>query len=509
MRKGIFIMFCVLCMCVGNCNAVYASGTGDDWELPIIPEGNEVIVQKVDSFTCSNVAVSSLQLNWNRVSNADGYNVEQLKDGSWVQIADLKDCNTTSYKVESLSAGTNYQFRIRVYEVCNGKTLYSDYVETNATTLTLPSKTKNVNIAGRTENSIQIGWNRNKIANGYAVYQSINGKWVKIAKIKKNTITTYTVNNLEAGTKYDFAIKSYKNEGEIVLYSGATKISATTLPSKITKFVITSRTVNSLQLSWSKSNSAKGYVIDQLSADGKKWNRIANIKKNKTVSFTVGNLSAGNTFKFRIRPYIKEADGKAFYGASVKISGTTLPENNTKVKISGRTVNSLKINWRRNDSADGYVIQQLKDGKWQQIAKIKDKTVTSQKIKNLSPGTQYKFRIVSFKYEGKKALYSGYVKVNGTTKPLNNADVKIGARSKNALMINWSKNDSAAGYVVEVYRDGKWQRKVIKDNAVTSYKVKQLLPGQKYKFRIRSYQYENNIPVYSDYVYITGKTLSK
>ena len=258
MRKGIFIMFCVLCMCVGNCNAVYASGTGDDWELPIIPEGNEVIVQKVDSFTCSNVAVSSLQLNWNRVSNADGYNVEQLKDGSWVQIADLKDCNTTSYKVESLSAGTNYQFRIRVYEVCNGKTLYSDYVETNATTLTLPSKTKNVNIAGRTENSIQIGWNRNKIANGYAVYQSINGKWVKIAKIKKNTVTTYTVNNLEAGTKYDFAIKSYKNEGEIVLYSSATKISATTLSSKITKFAITSRTVNSIQLSWSKSNSAKG-----------------------------------------------------------------------------------------------------------------------------------------------------------------------------------------------------------------------------------------------------------
>ena len=76
-------------------------------------------------------------------------------------------------------------------------------------------------------------------------------------------------------------------------------------------------------------------------------------------------------------------------------------------------------------------------------------------------------------------------------------------------MINWSKNDSAAGYVVEVYKDGKWQRKVIKGNAVTSYKVKQLLPGQKYKFRIRSYQYENKIPVYSDYEYITGKTLSK
>ena len=38
--------------------------------------------------------------------------------------------------------------------------------------------------------------------------------------------------------------------------------------------------------------------------------------------------------------------------------------------IGGRAADALRLNWERNPSADGYIIEQYKDGKWVRIARI-------------------------------------------------------------------------------------------------------------------------------------------
>ena len=92
-----------------------------------------------------------------------------------------------------------------------------------------------------------------------------------------------------------------------------------------------------------------------------------------------------------------------------------MPINNRNVVIGGRATDALRINWTKNESAAGYIIEQYKDGKWIRIARIADKNTTTYRVEKLSSGTNYKFRIKSFNFDGNSAIYSGYVNVSGTT----------------------------------------------------------------------------------------------
>ena len=62
------------------------------------------------------------------------------------------------------------------------------------------------------DNSVNLTWNKVKSAEGYIVYQYNNSKkaWSRIAKTT-TTLNSFKVTNLNAATKYQFAIRAYQN----------------------------------------------------------------------------------------------------------------------------------------------------------------------------------------------------------------------------------------------------------------------------------------------------------
>lgn len=85
---------------------------------------------------------------------------------------------------------------------------------------------------------------------------------------------------------------------------------------------------------------------------------------------------------------------------------------------------------------------------------------------------------------------------------------EIGGRAKDALRVNWKKNVFADGYIIEQFEDGKWVRIArIADSATTTFRVEHLGLSTVYKFRIKAFRFDKGVPVYSDYVYVKGKTL--
>ena len=85
--------------------------------------------------------------------------------------------------------------------------------------------------------------------------------------------------------------------------------------------------------------------------------------------------------------------------------------------------------------------------------------------------------------------------------------VKIGGRAADALRINWTKNNKASGYIIEQYKNGNWIRIArIADPNTTTYRVEKLASSTTYKFRVKAFTFNGNTPVYSDYVYVNGKT---
>lgn len=203
MRKKLFILLFLVCICGFDYNMVYAAQPTEEWELPIVP-GDEGVIDKVDSFLCSNATESTFQLQWNKVNNADGYIIEQFKDEKWTRIARIGNGKTISYKVEGLTSGKKYQFRIKTFMFLGKVPLYSDYVLVSGTTL--PTKNTNVVIGGRATDALRINWSKNESAAGYIIEQQKEGKWVRIARIADKNTTTYRVEKLSAGTSYNLTL---------------------------------------------------------------------------------------------------------------------------------------------------------------------------------------------------------------------------------------------------------------------------------------------------------------
>lgn len=161
------------------------------------------------------------------------------------------------------------------------------------------------------------------------------------------------------------------------------------------------------------------------------------------------------------------------------------------MKIGGWASDALRINWNKGEGASGYIIEQYKNGAWSRIARIEGGNVTTFRVERLAASTAYQFRIQSFAFDGGTPVYSGFVKVNGKTKPSTVSGVKIGGRAVDALRINWNKNVSASGYIIEQYKNGSWVRIArIEGNSTVTYRIAGLQSGTSYKFRIQAFGFD-------------------
>ena len=171
--------------------------------------------------------------------------------------------------------------------------------------------------------------------------------------------------------------------------------------------------------------------------------------------------------------------------------------------------NALRVNWDVNNTAQGYIIEKKVNGNWQRIARIDGKQNYTYRVEGLNTSTEYQFRMQTFNFYKNTPVYSDYVYISGKTKPTEVENLKIGGQAYNALRLNWNKNDTAQGYIIEQKINGSWQRIArIADKDVLTYRVKNLKPLTTYEFRMQGFNFYNNMPLYSDYSNVLGKTLN-
>lgn len=177
------------------------------------------------------------------------------------------------------------------------------------------------------------------------------------------------------------------------------------------------------------------------------------------------------------------------------------------LKIGGRAGDALRLNWNKNTSADGYIVEQYKSGSWTRIARIGSNSTVTYRVEKLSPSTKYNFRVKAFKLNGNAATYSSYKNISGITNPATISGLKIGGHAADALRLNWTKNSKASGYIVEQYKGGKWTRIArIGENSTTTYRVEKLSASTTYKFRVQAFGFDGKTALYGNYAYINGKT---
>ena len=128
---------------------------------------------------------------------------------------------------------------------------------------------------------------------------------------------------------------------------------------------------------------------------------------------------------------------KNFVDAVINPSGSLSAVSGFKVK--GQTSTSVTLQWNKNTTAGGYIIEQQINSTWKQIANIKNNATTTYTVKGLKAGTaNYKFRMKAYK----GTATSSYTSVASTnTNPYGVGGFKVKSQSSTAITLTWNKGN--------------------------------------------------------------------
>ena len=179
---------------------------------------------------------------------------------------------------------------------------------------------------------------------------------------------------------------------------------------KIAGFKCKARTANAVALTWNKpaASNISGYQVQISNAAGSAW---ATAKATTANAYTFKGLTAGANYKFRIRFYIKAADGKNHFSPWVAIASPTLPTGTTVTKLTPAK-KAFTAQWKKQ-TVTGY---QLQYGLKANFAGAKTLTVKNAKtlkatVSKLAAGKVYYVRIRTYKTIAKANYFSAWSKV--------------------------------------------------------------------------------------------------
>ena len=377
------------------------------------------------------------------------------------------------------------------------------YKDSYTSQITLPAVT-GVKVKTQGSTSLTLAWDKNASASGYVVEQYKGGKWTQITKTASNAVVSYTVNGLKADTTYTFRIKGYVVSGTTEYSGEYTRLAAKTRIANVRTFKGSTVSDSAVKLDWSKNDKASGYIIEQYK--GGKWTALATTKNNTTLTFTVKGLASATVYSFRIKSF-RTVNGKTDYSEYTSLKAATSFGGVNNLMVKSYTASAITLAWNKNASANGYVVEQYKGGKWVQIAKTSSNAVVSYTVSGLAADATYTFRVRAYKTAAGKTIYSEYTRLAAKTRIAKVATFTGSAVSASAVKLDWSKNDKATGYVIEQYKGGKWTAlATTKNNTTLTFTVKGLAKGTTYSFRIKSFRKTGSTTEFSEYSSLKAAT---
>lgn len=286
----------------------------------------------------------------------------------------------------------------------------------------------------------------------------------------------------------------YRNEGYSVFECTRCKDSyiGNRVPVKpipdVEEIAVEKTTYNEVDISWKNISGVDGYYVECYV--GNQWKQIGFSTDGDRVAAKLSGLSAGLKYKVRIAAYAGSFTAKfrCFYV-------DTVPSPVWNINTVKATDETVRISWSRNARADGYKVEWYINNQWS-VKTVTGNNNISAVVDGLCAGTRYKVRVSAYKGDLYSPYTYGYIdtlpsKVTGITQKV----------TSSSFTLKWDKNESADGYTVQYYADGKWNEKTLTGNNKTTVTIGSLKGYKTYKVRIKAYKGE--LQSTFDDIYIT------
>ncbi|MFI3141828.1 MAG: fibronectin type III domain-containing protein, partial [Clostridia bacterium] len=360
----------------------------------IVTVQTDAIKTEMTTFTNT---FNAIHVNWEEISIADGYRVYQLIDGAWVKLATLYGSDTTTYRVENLTYNTDYIFSVRAFiRDENGTAVFQEYSD-EFEAYTDPTQVEMTTFTN-TFNAIRVNWEEISIADGYRVYQLIDGAWVKLVTLYGSDTTTYRVENLIYNTDYIFSVRAFIRDenGTAVFQEYSDEFTAYTDPTQVEMTTFTN-TFDAIRVNWEEISIADGYRVYQL-IDGE-WVKLVTLYGSDTTTYRISGLSAGTVYTYAVKAFIRDDSGTAIFQEVSESLVTMTDLASATITSASKTSDAIRINWNEVNGATGYKIYMLVDGKWITYDTLYEGDITTYRLSGLSCDTTYQFKVCAFSKE--------------------------------------------------------------------------------------------------------------
>lgn len=272
--------------------------------------------------------------------------------------------------------------------------------------------------------------------------------------------------------------KDANNKWSLVHTKGFTICNQTLTVAAASAISTTSFTAN-----WSAAENATGYRLDVSADDFASLVSGFNDKAVTGTSHVVTGLSAGTTYKYRLR-----AEGACLSVNSNEISVLTLPAAPAATTATAISANGFTANWNTVTSASAYQLDVSPDDFTTFATGYNGKVVTtnSEAVTGLIAGTLYRYRVRAVNATGVSSNSSAISASTITSAPNAIAATQVTATS---FIANWDQATGALSYRLDVSGDNfstllpDYNDKLVYGTSIT---VTGLTPSTAYQYRVRA-----------------------
>ena len=445
-----------------------------------------------------NISCTSLDANWDAVPNTIDYTVEFIDVDAGETFAAPGRTETVvapaaSFAFGGLTAGTQYQFRVRARNACGvSNNVASAVVSTNAVPVA-PTGLASSNVLC---NSFDVQWNAVGDADSYnvEVYEDAGLTVLNSAQNIVAPATSTTFGGLTIGTTYYFHVNTVGDCGTSS-FTAAANSTTDNVPTTPAAPQATNVSCTAFDASWTAATNANDYVIEVIDIDAGANFAAPTFTQTIAAAATSVNfagLTAGNQYQFRVRA--SNACGESGNVTSAVFSTDALPAVPTGLTSLNPTCVGFDAQWNLVADADNYTVEVYDDAGLTNLVatQLIGAPTTSFTFNTLAGGTAHFFRVRAENVCGNSAFTTEET-VTTAALPADPSNPLTNNVTCTAFDASWTASASGADeYVVELIDVTAGSTFAAPDRTETiaqpgtSFAFSGLVSNNQYQFRVRA-----------------------
>ena len=391
------------------------------------------------ALTASNATTTTIDLAWRLPTQSFGVSVarvavEQRSGAGSIRVARL-DAHATARTVTGLTAGTAYDFRIRLYTSAGPAVTAWESATTLAANAVVPKPVTGLTatprrVPGSWPNTVDLAWTLPSQPAGVSVtrveveHRALSGdlvdrhpergsRWSSPASLPANA-TSHTLSRLSSGTTYQFRIRLVTGHG-----GAESLVSASTAPVPKRAKLLRPRppdvTETTVDLAWILPTQSSGVTVTAVvvqrgllsdSSDVSPWTplpwtTVARLGASAT-SYKVTGLTPNSEYYFRIRLETTHGNADSSVGFGSSVTTLTPVKAAIGLTVSNVTETTAALAWTLPGQPAGVTVTEVVVQKiiwhqsprrgWTTVATLAA-TATSHEVTGLTGGEGYRFRV--------------------------------------------------------------------------------------------------------------------